>query len=85
MDEGATGACFLSSWSVFGFAVLISIQPLLQTYLPLPSKLCDSPDHAAHYHIFCLQVRGFISYPAPGWLQTEEASTFFTGFVIRWI
>jgi hypothetical protein len=34
--------------------------------------VCDSPNHAAQYHILGLEVEGFISDPALGWLQSEE-------------
>jgi hypothetical protein len=37
--------------SFFRFALLIAIPPLLHTHLSLPHEVCDSPDHAAHYHI----------------------------------
>jgi hypothetical protein len=45
----------------FSAFLLIVIKPLLHAHLsPLPD-MCDSPDQAAHYHISCLEVTGFIT------------------------
>jgi hypothetical protein len=47
------------SQTFFGFAPLIIIPPLRHTHLSPSPELCDSPDHAAHYHIL-------------GWMQSEK-------------
>jgi hypothetical protein len=46
------------------------IPPLLHTHPSLPLEMCDGSDQAAHYHI--LEVGGFISDPALGYLQSDE-------------
>jgi hypothetical protein len=35
-------------------------------HLSLSSEVCDRPDYAEHYHIFCTFVTGFICVPALG-------------------
>jgi hypothetical protein len=35
------------------FPLLIIIPPLLHNQLSPPLEICDSPDHAAQYHILC--------------------------------
>jgi hypothetical protein len=65
-----TGAKF--SPSFFGTPLLITIPLLLHTQLWRTPEECGTPDEAAYYHIFGL--RGFISDPALGWLQSKEVS-----------
>jgi hypothetical protein len=43
--------------SFFGFLLSVNIPPLLHTHPTSPPDMCDSPHHAAQYHI--------ISDPAP--------------------
>jgi hypothetical protein len=40
----------------FGFPPLITIPPLLHTYLSPPHEVCDSPEQAAHYHTLGLKL-----------------------------
>jgi hypothetical protein len=65
--------------SLFAFLLLIIILPLLHTHLSPPSEVCDSPDHAAHYHILALQVWGFIYDLAVGRVRNKEVSLSITG------
>ena len=37
-----------------------------------PPAVCDSPNHAAHYPIFSLQVSGFVSDVALSWLRSKK-------------
>jgi hypothetical protein len=34
----------------FGFYIVITIPPYLHTHLSLPHEVCNSRNHAAHYH-----------------------------------
>jgi hypothetical protein len=53
-----------------GFPPLIIITPLLHNpFIAPPPEVCDSPDHAAQYHILGLYVVRFTSAPILGWLQ----------------
>jgi hypothetical protein len=56
------------SRSCFSFLLLINSPPLFHTNMWSP------PEQAAHYHIFSLEVCGFISDPERDWLQSNEFS-----------
>jgi hypothetical protein len=71
MNEDSTGA---RPSSFFLFSLLIIIPPLLHTPLSPPPEMWDIPEQAAHYHILGLQVRGFISEPALGCLQSKDVA-----------
>lgn len=43
-----------------------------------PTEVCDTPNHAAHYHILRLSVWGFVSELTLGWSQSKEIK-FFSG------
>lgn len=58
--------------SAFGFSLLIIIPPLLRTDSSPPLELCDSPHHAAHYHIF--GFAGFVSGAPLGRLHSQNVS-----------
>jgi hypothetical protein len=58
------------------YNMLISILLLPHTYLSLSIEMCDSPDHAAHYHILGVQIMDFDFDPAPGLLQNVEVILF---------
>jgi hypothetical protein len=38
----------------------------------LSIEMCDSPDHAAYYHMLGVQTVGFIFDPAPGFLHNVQ-------------
>jgi hypothetical protein len=40
-----------TKWFFSNFPLPVIIPPLLLTYLSPPPEVCDTPDHAAHYHI----------------------------------
>jgi hypothetical protein len=61
------------------FGVLLIIAP--NSSSPFP-ELCNSPDQTAHYHIFGLSIRGFISDPALDWLQSKEAGLYYKIVII---
>jgi hypothetical protein len=46
--------------------------------------MCDSRYQAAHYHTFDLQVRGFKSDQALGWLPKMKAS-FYLNYMNFWL
>jgi hypothetical protein len=67
--QSGTEAGFSPSFFCF---TLLLIPPLLHTHLLLSPEVCSSPDQAAHYHIFGVEVCGFFSDSALGWLQSKE-------------
>jgi hypothetical protein len=64
LDELALEQVFLRAFLFFPLIIILS---LLHTHL---SEVCDGHDRAAHYHILGLEIRGFISVLALGWLQS---------------
>jgi hypothetical protein len=51
---------YIFSPNFFSFALLIIIPLLFHIYISRPHYVCRRNDHAAHYHIFVLQVWDFI-------------------------
>jgi hypothetical protein len=61
------------SSSLFGFPLLIIIPPLHHTLLSSSVNMCDSLDHAAHYHNLSLEAGRFISVPHDSHCTEQES------------
>jgi hypothetical protein len=61
------------SLSVFDFPVLHVVKSLSHAHLILPHDVCYSCDQAAQYHkLGPSKLKGYMSDPTLGWLQSEE-------------
>jgi hypothetical protein len=70
--------------SIFCFPLLIINPPLLHTRLSPLHEVCHSAEYAAHYHILCLYVWGFIPDQAVAWLHSNEV-IIITPFLFRFL